>query len=231
MTADALIHRKTWDQIPWIVNGTLPEPEMQTAAQHLQGCGDCREELEFQRRIALSLGGGELAGVDPQRGWQVLHARIEAAAAPAAPVVMPLQAASGVHLTTALPAAHPRWTGWLVAAMVVQSIGLGVLGTALWSRSGGLAGQPAVYRTLSAAEPLLAAAPTIRVVFAGDVSIGRMQALLNQAGLQVLSGPSTAGVWSLGPAGDSSQAVTQAALQQLRGSPDVHFAEAVGGSP
>jgi hypothetical protein len=219
MTIDTSIHRKTWDQIPWIVNGTLPEPEQHAAARHLQSCGDCREELEFQRHIARSIATGELADVDPQRSWQQLRARIETP-----------QLATEVSHTESAAATHPRWTSWLIAAMVVQAIGLGVLGTAFWSRQNAVtAPQTAVYRTLSAAEAVLPGAPTIRVVFAPEMSLGRMQALLAAAGLQVLSGPSSAGVWSLGPAGDSNRTATQAALQRLRTSPEVHFAEGVEG--
>ena len=232
MTVDTSIHRRTWDQIPWIVNGTLPQTELQAALQHLQTCGDCREELDFQRHIAQSLNASEPADVDPRRSWQKLRVRIEAEA-PAAGEAPEAQATvGGVAQVAAAQTTHPRWIGWLVAAMVVQVIGLGVLGSALWSRQAAPPpGSPAVYRTLSAAEPAMPVAPTIRVVFAADMSIGQMQGLLSQAGLQVLSGPSSAGVWSLGPGGDSNRMATQAALQQLRGNPHVHFAEAVGGSP
>jgi hypothetical protein len=188
MTIDTSIHRRIWDQIPWILNGTLPEEELQAAALHLQTCSDCREELEFQRHIAQSLGGSELTDVDPQRSWQQLRARIEADTPLAAPL-RPAGVPTIVPASTGVQAAHPRWMGWLVAATVVQAVGLGVLGTALWSRQATTpATTPAVYRTLSASAPATAPAATIRVVFADDLNIARMQALLNQAGLQVLSG-------------------------------------------
>jgi len=49
MMNDSLVHRHTWDQIPWMVNGTLPEGERPAVETHLAGCADCRSELEFQR--------------------------------------------------------------------------------------------------------------------------------------------------------------------------------------
>jgi hypothetical protein len=227
MTADTSVHRKTWDQIPWIINGTLSSDDLKEAAEHLQGCSDCREELEFQRHIARSMAGTESLDVDPHLSWQQLRERIEASGSAASDVAS--------NVAPAVPGspqlfAPSRWTGWLVAAMVVQAIGLGVLGTALWSRPAEVAGSHGVYRTLSAAQPEIAA-PTIRVVFAADMSIAQMQALLSGAGLQVVSGPSSAGVWSLAPSGMTGHTATQSALQQLRDSTDVRFAEATAGAP
>ncbi|HEX4376662.1 MAG TPA: hypothetical protein VHZ99_05890 [Steroidobacteraceae bacterium] len=235
MTTDtASIHRRTWDQIPWIVNGTLPESDLPSASQHLQECSDCREELAFQQHIAQSLVGRQPAHVDPQRSWQQLRSRIEASDGTdrqdsTVDVAGTVRASVG---GAAAAAAHSHWTGWLVAAVVVQAVGLGVLGSNLWSHqiASPASSSGAVYQTLSAAEPAVLPAATIRVVFAGDMQVGRMQALLDQAGLQVVSGPSSAGVWSLGPTGDSSRMATQSALVQLRANGDVHFAEAVGGS-
>jgi hypothetical protein len=233
MTSGTSAHRQTWDQIPWIVNGTVSESELRSAESHLQGCADCREELEFQRCLATSMApadGSDREEVDreqmtelgPQRGWQRLRARLETAArndlpAPAAPP------RSGARV-------GGHWTSWLVAAMVVQALGLGVLGTMLWSRSAPPVGAGGVYRTLSEAEAPQADA-TIRVVFAPDTSVGRMQELLKEAGLQAKSGPSSEGVWSLAPARTSNRSATQSALRELRADPQVRFAEAVGGAP
>lgn len=229
MTTDTTsIHRRTWDQIPWIVNGTLPESDLPSASQHFQDCSDCREELAFQQHIAQSLVGRQPAHVDPQRSWQQLRSRIEASDS-TVDVVSAGRASAG---RASVAAAHSHWTGWLVAAVVVQAVGLGVLGSTLWSHqiASPASSSGAVYQTLSAAEPAVLSAATIRVVFAGGMQVGRMQILLDQAGLQVVSGPSSAGVWSLGPTGDSSRMATQSALMQLRANGDVHFAEAVGGS-
>jgi hypothetical protein len=115
--------------------------------------------------------------------------------------------------------------------MVVQAIGLGALGTVLWSRPNASAtSAAAVYRTLSASEPTSNSA-TIRAVFAADMTVAKMQSLLGAAGLQVQSGPGSAGVWSLEPVRDADRSATQFALRQLRDNPEVTFAEAIGGPP
>jgi hypothetical protein len=69
------------------------------------------------------------------------------------------------------------------------------------------------------------------VVFAPDVTVAQVQSMLSAARLQVRAGPSEVGVWTLGPAGDSNRAATEAALRDLRAQSEVRFAEAVAGAP
>jgi anti-sigma factor RsiW len=220
---DTSIHRQAWDQIPWLINGTLPESERPAIDAHLESCADCREELEFQRRLVAALDARTSVQGDPQMSWPQLRARIDAAGLPLRTTRNSGRRGYG---------ASRAWIPWLVAAMVVQAIGLGVLGTVLWAKPGtSMTAMGGGYRTLSASEPVSGAA-TIRVVFAPELSVGRMQALLAAAGLQVQSGPSSAGVWSLEPLHDLNRsAATQAALRELRSSAEVRFAEAIGGSP
>jgi anti-sigma factor RsiW len=216
---DTTVHRQTWDQIPWIVNGTLPESARLSVQAHLENCPDCREELEFQQRLAAAIeSGSSISESDSQQSWQVLRARIDSAGRSGRP-------RQGQRRTRGLSG---EWIPWLVAAMVVQAIGLGALGSVLWSKPSASSGS--VYRTLSAPTSPPGNA-TIRVVFAPDMSVGNLQAVLAAAGLQVQSGPSSAGVWSLEPAHDSDRSATQVALRELRDSPQVRFAEVIGGSP
>jgi len=224
MSDSSSIHRQAWDLIPWIVNGSAPEPEQRAVQAHFESCADCRAELEFQRQLQAAMAQDSTAETDVRGAWERLRSRLDSAAEPEARVgaVQPRARGGGV-----------AWLPWLTAAMVVQAIGLGALGAAWWSRPtapASLAAPAAVYRTLSATE---AAAPpaTIRVVFAPDVTIAQLQAVLAAAKLQVRSGPSDVGVWTLGPALDSDRAATEAALQALRTNSEVRFAEALAGPP
>jgi len=222
MKSDSPMHRHAWDQIPWIINGSLPEAERLAVEAHLQDCADCRQEFEFQRRLAASMEKVETDEIDSQQAWQRLRSRIDAAG----------RSENSERLTrTGSRSISGEWIPWLVAAMVVQAIGLGVLGTVIWSKPAAtVAASGAAYRTLSAPEAATAAA-TIRAVFSSEMSVGRMEELLAAAGLQVQSGPSSAGVWSLQPARDSNRSATQGALRELRSSPEVRFAEAIGETP
>jgi hypothetical protein len=219
-------HRQVWDLIPWVVNGTASDSESVSVEQHLQGCADCREELEFQRQLQRAVAGGRAMQSDAHSAWSRLRQRLEASGA--------------ADLMTRLRPRRPRamerpWMAWVMAAMLIQGVGLGVLGTALWSRTPAVpaAAPPASYHTLSAAAAAAAAVPqpTVRVVFAPTTTVEEMRSLLAGAGLQVVSGPSDADVWSLGPASGSTSVASDEAVRALRASANVRFAEPIGGSP
>ena len=221
------VHRRAWDLIPWVVNDSAPEAERQAVQAHLESCADCRQELEFQRQLQAAMGQHSVAEVDidARDSWLRLRSRLDSAAGPAA----------AVRGARRLPRRGGRGgMSWLIAAMVVQAIGLGALGAAWWSRPSTPvavpAGYAAVYRTLSAPEAVVPAA-TIRVVFAPELTMAQLQAVLATARLQVRAGPNEVGVWTLGPAGDSNWAATEAALRELRASSQVRFAEALASAP
>jgi hypothetical protein len=217
-------HRQAWDLIPWIVNGSAPESEQLLVQAHLAACADCRQELAFQRQLQAAMAQPDGAELDMHASWQRLRKRLDAAARPAA----------AANQQRRLRGVDQGWMPWLVAVVVVQAIGLGALGAAWWSRpaagSGPAVATSSAYRTLAAPEAIAPEA-TIRVVFAPDVSLAQVQATLAAARLQVRAGPSEVGVWTLGPAGDSNQAATEAALRELRAQSSVRFAEAVAGAP
>jgi hypothetical protein len=216
-------HRRAWDLIPWIVNGSAPEAERLAVQAHLEACADCRQEFEFQRQLQAAMSLQGTSEIDTQDSWRQFRNRLDAAAAP-----QPAPAG-------AAPRARELgrvWMPWLVAAMLVQAFGLAALGIAWWSRPtvAPTAGTAGVYRTLSASEMALPGA-TIRVVFAAEVTVAQMQAALSAARLQVRAGPTDGGVWTLGPTGESNRAATEAALRELRARSEVRFAEALAGAP
>jgi hypothetical protein len=218
-------HRQSWDLIPWVINGTASEPDRRVVEEHLQGCADCRAELEFQQRLQRAVAHAGSVASDTDASWARLHERLDAE--PEAP--------SASRPAARRPRLNERsWMPWVMAAMLVQGVGLGVLGTALWSRApaGSLtASAPsAPYRTLSASQPAVQPA-TVRVVFAPNMTLGELRAVLASARLQVVSGPSDADVWSLAPAGESTRAATETAVRALRSSPAVRFAEPIGVAP
>jgi len=224
MNDTSSVHRHTWDLIPWIVNGSAPEAEQLAAQAHLTSCADCRQELEFQRQLQAAMALQGTAEIDMRDSWQRLRSRLDAAARP--------DPARGGRQRAR--AAGKSWMPWLAAAVVIQALGFGALGAAWWLRPPAAASSTALaaaaYRTLSAPQAAAPAA-TIRVVFAPEVTVAQLQALLAGARLQVRAGPSEVGVWTLGPAADSSQAATEAVLHELRAQSQVRFAEAVAGNP
>lgn len=149
-------HRLAWDTIPWIVNGTASAVDRQAAEEHIRGCADCHEELEFQRALQLHMSSRVARERPSPESWQRLRSRLNAA----------------VHGQEAARSAHPgpdrsRWVGWLAAAVVVQAIALGALALAMSGRS---PSNGSSYRTLASPEARVPAG-TIRVVFAPQMTL------------------------------------------------------------
>ena len=140
---------------------------------------------------------------DPQMSWQRLRARIDSSSAPA-PAPAPRNAQRRSR------GLSQAWIPWLVAAMVVQAIGLGVLGTVLWSKPGTTPAAPGnAYRTLSAPEPLLGRCNHSRGLRPGyDVS--------NDAGAAVRSGAAGRNPVRAVPASGRSSRHAIRAVRQLK---------------
>lgn len=215
-------HRQAWDLIPWVVNGRATADERRVVEEHVAACGDCREELGFQRQLHQAMTRDGEVAVDPAPALRRLLRRIDiedAVAPPPAAVRRPR---------------HPVLLRGLLAAVVVEAVGIAALSATLWSRSAAPAGAApnptATYRTLSA-PAVPAPAATIRAVLNSTMRLEGMQALLAQTRLQIVGGPTEAGVYSLAPLSAADAAYTGQALAQLRANPDVRFAEPLAPTP
>jgi anti-sigma factor RsiW len=197
------LHRRAWDAIPWLVNGRIDASERAVLDAHLRECRDCRDELALQQRVSDELSRqpepAAEAGADLARLWQRIDA--QAAMRPAGPA--------------------RAWVGWLAAAVVVESVALAAL---IGANVGGASPE---YRTFSA-PPAAAGGPAIRAVFAAELPLGELQALLERADLQIVGGPTDLGVYTLAPRPDGHH---DAALGLLRGDARVRFAEPVADDP
>ncbi len=209
------IHRRAWELIPWLVNGSASAEERRAVEEHLAGCADCREEYQFQSRLRGAISrpprpdtpaDSAAAAASLQRLWRRIDGEEEAA-----------------------PARSRRFAGGsfargLLLAVLIEAVGIAALSAALWTRDVPR-GAP-LYQTLSAPAESAPRA-TIRAVLAPTLTLGELQALLGQAQLQIVAGPSDAGVYSLAPMSAQAAAATQPALAQLRAHPGVRFAEPV----
>lgn len=205
-------HRQAWETIPWLINGTADEAARRMVESHARGCEDCRTELARQRELQAAMAQASNPLTDPDRGLQQLFRRIDRAASDASPAAAPVRA---------------RRTGagalvyGLTFAVVVEAIGLSVLGVGLLSRT-----TPAApdYRTLSDA-PLRGIGVTIRVVPAPGMSLGELQGLLRDLDLQVVAGPNQAGAYALAPL--SARQALDDRVARLRAAPGMRLVEPV----
>jgi hypothetical protein len=202
--------------LPWYVAGTLAAADVERVTRHLEHCGVCRADLAHERGVRAAMKAGA-ANVEyaPQAGLERTLARIDELTreAPAAAIVPATRAARRITPTQ-----------WLAAAVVVQAVGLGVLGASVVGRPA--ANQaPAAYQTLSSPAPVASGA-RIRAVFAPSTPVDELRALLGANRLAIVSGPSEAGVFTLASLDSGMEpARLDALITALRRSSSVAFAE------
>lgn len=202
------LHARTWALIPWLVNGRADAGQRADAEAHLAHCADCRAELDAQRRLqrAIAQDDAPVAG-EAEAGLQRLLSRLDQLSEQPLP---------------SLPAPPPRrWLpAALAAAVVIQAIGLALLG---WRAMDGDDARYAVLSTPPAAAA--GAAATLRVVPDPTMPLQQWQVLLQQHRLRIADGPNGAGAYALAPLDGAAPAAEL--LQQLRAAPGIRFAEAI----
>jgi anti-sigma factor RsiW len=208
-------HREIGELLPWFVNGRLSEADRQRVDAHLRVCEACTDELAAQQRIygVMSVD----AGVEriPMAGLNRLRMRIDSLDA------VPASTAPERDVRSEAPAGSSLWQRRSAIAASITLTVVGALAALLWNQHE--RGAPANYYTVTttAAQP---AHTAIRAVFAPTVTLSELQALLDDAHLKIVSGPTEAGVYSLAMSGSAS---VDWSLQRLRGHEVVRFAESV----
>lgn len=200
---------RAWDLMPWVLQGSAPQEQDKWLKEHLAQCESCRAEFAQQSRLRRAMALPSDIPLDANIGLGRLLGRLDTPDARE----WRYRARSGNWLTRAL-----------VAAVLVQAIGIGTLGVRLWS----VGGIPA-YHTLSQ-EPAVPAAPgAIRVVPDASMTLADWNALLHTLQLQVVGGPNDVGAYTVATTRATSSA--QHALQQLRATRGIRLAEPVNTAP
>lgn len=227
MIVQDLSHRRAWDLIPLVINGTAVENERDFVKAHLQDCADCRDEYAFQLRL--------------HAGMQAVDAGAAANPADAAPALRQLleridgEDRDAAHLPSARRAGtrRPRSrrpSRLLGAAVVAQAFALALLGASLLERPSPVPAPPAgAYETLSSGAQVAAA--TIRLVPAPALSLSALQALLSDNGLRVVSVSGDGSIYSLAPAPGAAAESTPQVVARLRASAGVLLVEPLAASP
>ena len=221
------LHRRAWDLIPWVVAGSADADEQDLVQTHARSCADCRAEIDFHEALKGGMVSAATPGPDEvEASWLRLRSRIadtdgvdSTGGAESSPVqVQVSDAARGPDVSRPVS----NLARWLVAAVVVQSVGLTVLGAALVER----AGSPAEYKTLSepaAAEAVLPAS-AIRWVPLGTLTLAELQTLLDGLGWQVVQSSGDGALLVIAPRAGSQTGRDQA-LVRLREHPATQLAE------
>jgi hypothetical protein len=202
-------HQEAWELIPWLANDTLDDTPREQLEQHVAGCALCRGELATQRSLIEAMHAAPQVEAMPRASLQKLWDHVDADTPP------------GSEASSAPPAPLRRTRHQ--AALIAAAAGvILLLGTALLATLHAARNQEAApFRTVSeTATP--APAGAIRAVFAGEMTMAQLQALLDGTGLHIVAGPTASGVYTLGV---SPEQDGHAALASLRTHPAVRFAE------
>lgn len=211
-------HRQAWELLPWCVNGTASEEECRLVETHLKQCEDCREEFAFQRRLRAGMTLDIQAAPDPAPGLDRLWERIDSAAGQDA------EDKPSAALAKAR-GRRPLFNYGLAAMVVLQAGVLAVFGAQFLMQHQEPGDATGAYATLSS-PGTSAARATIRIVPAPAMRIEELGNLLLRLQLQIVAGPSEAGVYSLAPTAERYDTAGQ--LAQLRAIAGIRFAEPAG---
>ena len=196
---------RAWKSMPAVLQERAAPQQGEWLKSHVAVCGSCREAFEQQGRLRLALSLPTDLPLDAEVALRRLLERIDAAARAAVPTPLPSRA------------------GWLqhglLAAVIIQAVGLSVVAAKLWVLE-----QAPAYRTLSE-EPVTAPAGTIRVVPDAAMALTDWNALLHVLRLRVVGGPDAAGAYIVAPM--NFAASTPHLLQQLRATHGVRLAEVI----
>lgn len=212
-------HAEAWALLPWLANGRIETADREWVEAHVATCAECRAELAAQRQVEAQMNhdGSAPAVDDEQKSFNKLWARIEASESLTAIATTPVAG-------TSVPSRASRTVRWLAAAVVVQAVGLGVLGF------GALRGdaQPEIYDTVAKPDVRLDA-PAVRIVFAPSASMDTVNTLLAHQGLSIVSGPGIQGNFTavLSPNAVASGASAESVAQVISKDPNVSFAQPV----
>ena len=240
------VHRRTWDLIPWVVNGSAAPADRQLVEEHLATCADCRDELAFQSLIHAGMAIDLVAPGEADAVFGQLLARIEQSdldEAATRTVADRSAALGGRALRARRPLRHnrtrQRLSRLLVAALALQSVGLVLLGALLLVRPTILdtsaAAEPARYQTLSSVRVPTAAA-TIRLVPSPSLTVGALQEMLVRTHLRIVDSGQGGAIYTLAPeqganavrTSPDDRTDTAHAIEQLRATPGVLLAEPIG---
>jgi hypothetical protein len=208
-------HQEVSALIPWYVNSRLSESERLKVDAHMVNCAACRADVLVEQQIFEAIKGAPTVEYMSAASLKRLQARLDALQSVVSVVVPAADAAPVVGIRRGWPK-----RGLMAASIAVMAITISLLLADRWVQFRAQQAAPN-YRTVTSSPPR-ARDEVIRAVFSPTITLVEMQAILEEADLRIVSGPTEAGVYSL--AAKSSRPV-RSSLALLRQHPTVRFAE------
>jgi anti-sigma factor RsiW len=204
-------HQEVSALIPWYVNSTLHDHERNRVDAHIVDCAACRADLTMEQQIFEGIKGAPAIEYMPAASLKRLQSRLDG--------LQNRSAAADASPTGQVRSRSPK-RGLMAASIAVMAITISLLLADRWVQFRARQAAPS-YRTVTSSRPR-APDEVIRAVFAPTITLVEMQAILEESGLRIISGPTEAGVYSL--AAKSSRPV-RSSLALLRHHSTVRFAE------
>ena len=198
--------------IPWYVNGTLPTNARQRVEIHAAHCEGCGRELADDQSLYRMMNIELSVEVMPATSLKRLLARLDEG-----------QDEGDVAAPPEKVGYRPSNRRMLVAvAAVVLAVGAFILGMDRWML---LNSRPSEHLYYTVTEPRPnAPGAVIRAVFVPGSTLDDVQVVLAEAGLQIVAGPTEAGVYTLSA---NSGHNVDVSLGIMRANAKIRFAERV----
>lgn len=197
-----------WEAMPDALQGALTPRQAEWLDAHLARCDSCREQFAQQQGLQRVMSLPIDLPIDAESNLQRLLSRIDNPDVSKQPDTLRPAGLAGRAL---------------VAALLLQTVGLSVLGAKLWSL------EPAsAYGTLSQ-ESAPTPAGAIRLVPDPAMQLADWDALLDANGLRVVGGPNGVGGYTV--VAHSEVARRDEMIQRLRATRGILLAEPVAGTP
>jgi Putative zinc-finger len=216
-------HEAVWTLLPWYADGTLSHADAERAREHVAECAACRDEAERCRQLSAA------ARTYEESDWAPSPAHF-------AKVMAHIDAAEGRRTSAASRRDSPGWIAslraWMFDTPSPVRWALGVQGALIAVAAGLLLNNmsaPTRYETMSSsAEQVAGNRAQLRVVFSDELSLKELHELLQGVGAQIVSGPGSAGAYTVAlPFTATDTARIAEALAALRQSSKVQLAEPV----
>jgi hypothetical protein len=209
-------HQTISEMIPWFVNGTLGELERQRVDAHLRTCAVCRDDLLQEQHVYQAMAGAKSVEYMPAASLKRLRAKLDGVRETAAPGELAAARAVPERPTG-------RWKPWerrIAASVAGAAVVLSLLTMNQWARFRAHEFSPD-YHTVTTSQTR-APDESIRAVFSPSITLVELQAILDEAQLRIVAGPTEAGVYALAR---NSERSVNSSLALLRRHSEVRFAE------
>lgn len=173
-------HQEVWALLPWYVMGNLDADEHEMVERYISTCPLCQKEVIEQKRLASAVSERHYLDGAEDQSWQNISTMVDAENQQSGSNITPLQS----KLTK--PKALTQWaTLGLIAASGLMAIVI----------VPNVIKQDAKYETLT--DNAVVAGEFLRIKAADSIGKASMLAVFEAHNLEVLSGPSQTGVYTV----------------------------------